>query len=264
MKKLKSILLISLLVSLLTISACVPATPGLDIHGYQFQQIPGHELRIPMAGAGVNAHWVRDNGYNSYPNLLTNFVATLGDTGWTHVNNVRLPAEWNFSYVPRTPSHPCSGLSWQFDLEDSDLVILPCQYFGHVFGLTVIPLAADAQAMPATFTAIGEGINGTYGTPMVEFFDEYGRQVATVYATSVNTTAAGPTLTGTTPYLPYNSCYVLIVSSVLADGTYDVGGVSTLVVSNGAELPRCLSLLLHLIRIPVSPTHTTYNWYVLT
>lgn len=237
MNKFKSILLIPLLVSLLATTSCIPAPPGLDIHGYQFQRIGVHEIRVSMAGSGVNAHWVRDTGYNSYTNLLTNFTAYLGSEGWVHVNDVRLPAQWGFAYVPRGASHPCTGLTWLFDLDVNDIVVLPCQYLGHVFGMSVEPTTADAQAMPAMFTAVGQGIDGTYGMPMVEFFDEYGRQVATVYASSVGTTTEGPTLTGAMPYLPYNSVYVVMVSSVLSDGTYDVGGVSSLVVNNGAELP---------------------------
>ena len=96
MNKFKSILPGLLFAALISLTACQPAAPGLDIHGYQFQLIPGHELRIPLAQSRVNANHIHDNGYNSYPNLLTSFQAELDNNGWVHVNDVRLPAQWVF------------------------------------------------------------------------------------------------------------------------------------------------------------------------
>lgn len=233
----KTILLNTLIASMMSITACQPAPPGLDIHGYQFQLIPGHELRIPLAQARVNANHIHDNGYNSYPNLLTSFQAELDNNGWAHVNGVRLPAQWGFRYVVGYAPTPCNGLSWVFDVDTDDVVVLPCQYFGHIRPLSVSPVTADAQSMPSSFTASGEGIDGTYGMPLVEFFDEYGRLRGSLQANSVGTDSQGPMMTGNMPYLPYTCSYGVIVYSVLSDGTYDVVGVTSMEVTNGQELP---------------------------
>ena len=92
--------------------------------------------------------------------------------------------------------------------------------------------------MPPSFTISGDGIDGTYGMPLVEFYDEYGTLMASMLATSVGTDDQGISwLTCSAPYLPYSCTYSIGVSNLLSDGSFDLVGVSSVDVINGQELP---------------------------
>jgi len=104
-----------------------------------------------------------------------------------------------------------------------------------------VPATADAQAMPSSFTISGDGIDGTYGMPLVDFYDEYGDLMASISATDLGIDGQGTTwLSSNPPYLTYNGTYFAVVSNVLADGSFDIVGVATVDVINGQDLPPLL------------------------
>jgi hypothetical protein len=74
--------------------------------------------------------------------------------------------------------------------------------------------------------------------PQVDFYDEYGRLIASTFATSLGTDGQGSTwFAGDMPSLPYTCTYTVVVSNILSDGSRDIEGIATIDVINGQELP---------------------------
>jgi hypothetical protein len=206
----------------------------MDLYAYQFKQVTLiTQTRLPLSFVGIQGQFVRDIGYNNYPNMGTSFLITLNGEGRGHVDNTRLPAQWNFTFL----SGPCINQTYAEIVDVNDTAVLACQVGPHIHPFSFNPATADALAMPSSFTTSGEGIDGTYGMPMLEFYDEYGRLVATTFATSVGTDGQVTWLTGDMPSLLYTCSYVVGVSNVLSDGSFELLGATSVDVINGQELP---------------------------
>jgi len=237
----KSIRLFVLIVSVVAMAGCVPAPPGMDIYALQTHQVtPFTTTGVPLGFRGIHGDWVSDIGYNSNAaNLGTSFSIVLNGGGRGHIDNTRLPATWDFTFLfPTVCLHPVIREQVEMHDEHGGFALLQCERIDgiHPFGFS--PDTADAQGMPASFGASGEGIDGTYGMPTVDFYDEYGRWVASKFATSVGTDGQGNTwLTGDMPSLPYSCVYTVAVNNILSDGSPNIIGVATLYVINGQDLP---------------------------
>lgn len=97
------------------------------------------------------------------------------------------------------------------------------------FALSATPSGADLNAPPSTVDITGpSNIDGTYGMPLVEYFDSYGYYIGSVYATS---TSGGTWLRAPTPDLSsvYSGNYQVRVTNIRSDGEYlDIVGSATL------------------------------------
>jgi hypothetical protein len=97
------------------------------------------------------------------------------------------------------------------------------------FSLTANPSGLDLNAPPSSTTISGQGIDGTYGMPTVEYFDGSGFFIGSVTATSV--AGDGSWLTAPFPDLSqaYSGTFQLQVSNMSSSGYYlDVVGTATL------------------------------------
>jgi hypothetical protein len=237
----RSTLLIILAISVIAIPGCVPAPPGMDLYALQTHQVtPFTKTGVPLGFRSIEADWVSDIGYNANgPNEGTHFLITLNGGGRAHVNNTRLPATWDFSFLfPTVCVHPRIREAIEMHDPNGGFALLECERIDGIHPFGFAPDTADAQAMPASFEASGEGIDGTYGMPRVDFYDEYGRLVVSTYATYVGSDGAGSTwLGGGMPSLQYSCTYTVAVNNVLSDGSTDIVGVATVYVINGLELP---------------------------
>jgi hypothetical protein len=97
------------------------------------------------------------------------------------------------------------------------------------FSLTANPSGADLNAPPPSVTVTGPGgMDGTYGMPLVEYFDSSGYYIGSVHATA---TSGGTWLTAPTPDLSsvYSGTYEVKVTNLRSDGEYlDIVGSATL------------------------------------
>lgn len=107
--------------------------------------------------------------------------------------------------------------------------------YGNSGDFTSSPNSIDLQSPPTTFTVTGDGLDTTYGMPVVEFFDWSGSMVGSATATSVN----GTTLTATTPNLwnAYSGYWVIAVFNQTSSGLVYLG--SGEVEATGRDYQYC-------------------------
>lgn len=100
------------------------------------------------------------------------------------------------------------------------------------------PLSINLAALPATVTLTGEGIDTTYGMPLVQYYDSTGNLVGSTMATTV--ASDNTWIQGNTPDLSgaYNGDASIQISNKLEDGTwsYPVGS-APVTVFGGADPP---------------------------
>lgn len=97
------------------------------------------------------------------------------------------------------------------------------------FFLTANPSGADLNTPPSSTTISGQGMDGTYGMPTIEYFDGSGFFIGSVTATSV--AGDGSWLTAPLPDLSqaYSGNYQLKVVNMRSSGYYlDTVGTTTL------------------------------------
>lgn len=86
--------------------------------------------------------------------------------------------------------------------------------------LTANPSSVYLPTPPATVTITGQGFDMTYGAPRIEYFDNSGYLIASVYATSV--TSDGTSLEASVPELSnvYSGTYQVKVTNKTSSGYY--------------------------------------------
>jgi hypothetical protein len=97
------------------------------------------------------------------------------------------------------------------------------------FSLTASPSTANLNALPPSITISGQAMDGTYGMPLVEYFDGSGYLVGSAVATAV--AGDGTWLTTATPDLSwvYSGTYQVRVTNIRSDGWYlNIVGTATL------------------------------------
>jgi hypothetical protein len=113
-------------------------------------------------------------------------------------------------YVPRrcAPSN-CSGIYWD-------------QIFNS-FTFNASPSSIDLQSPPSSITfSNGGGIDTTYGSPQVAYFDDYGGYIGEGSVTG----SGSDWVTATTPDLSnaYSGSYTVQISNKQADGSWAITG----------------------------------------
>ena len=102
---------------------------------------------------------------------------------------------------------------------------------GNFFGLALSasPEWVDLNAPPYSITITGQAMDGTYGMPMVEYFDGSGYLLGYTYASAV--AGDGTWLTAPTPdlSLAYSGTFEIRVTNLRSDGEYlDIVGTATM------------------------------------
>jgi hypothetical protein len=187
------------------------------------------EAYVQLVGGGfffnnlttVRGNWQFDNG------------AALGNTrtfqeccGPRSIPDGRVPARWTITAgVPGE----CIGqlTNPNVDITANDSVTAKCLIPGIIFPFIMSPGSVDLQAPPGSMEMSGSGLETAYGMPRIEYRDPYtGALVAVTTATEVR---KGSSLTMTTPDLSavYSGTYNVVVSNVLADGSFEIVGGAT-------------------------------------
>jgi hypothetical protein len=99
-----------------------------------------------------------------------------------------------------------------------DVFVVRRRFFG--FFLTANPSSADLNAPPASVTISGQGMDGTYAMPKVEYFDGEGYFIGAVIATAI--ASDGSWLQAPVPDLSYvySGTYTIRVTNMSSEGFY--------------------------------------------
>lgn len=185
----------------------------------------------PDPGVQVTGNWQGDNGLGSPCGSKITFSVSTDSEGKAKDCDWRVPAVWNFA---RSGGH--CGIIFNIiqAVSCGQEAPLVCNQVGTVFSMS--PNAIDVNAPPATATLTGQGLDATYGMPIVEFYDEYGSylDVTTASAVSADGTwleASVPNLTGA-----YSGTYTVVIVNQTPDGTRNVVGTATVWVY-GNDMP---------------------------
>lgn len=109
----------------------------------------------------------------------------------------------------------------------SSIVVAQGSFFG--FTLTAAPSSIDLNAAPSSVTISGQAFDGTYGMPMVEYFDTSGYLIGSATATAV--AGDGSWVVATAPDLSvaYSGTFQIQVTNMRSDGEYlDIVGTATM------------------------------------
>jgi hypothetical protein len=117
-------------------------------------------------------------------------------------------------------------------------ITLVCE--ARFFRYTASPDTIDALNPPATVAINGDGINTTYGTPMVAFYDEFGGVAAWVPASQIiwrKGTARGVMVSIPQLNLVYDGMYTVVVHNIRSDGSWEAVGATPVTVFGNPPPP---------------------------
>jgi len=117
----------------------------------------------------------------------------------------------------------CFGRESEADVHAGDFIGFVCEH--HFRQFFISPESINVNAPPATIELTGDGMNTTYGMPVVKWADSWtGQIIATTTAWSVS--PDGTWLQAPTPYLAsqYSGQYVVFVFNVMPDGSLQETG----------------------------------------
>lgn len=227
MKKL-TLLFITLTIAYVSLgSDCNPPPPqnrSFSIHTLDdTSTFIGRQI-LDHPGADVQGFWINDNG--TAMGATRNFRVLTNGTGRYAISDGRVPARWNFAIFngPGANRSFCAGLSFNDDVTPGKEQLLVCHIPTGPFGIA--PSDIDLQSPPSSFTITGEGIDATYGMPLIDYYDQSGTLVAETTATSVG--SDGTCLQANTPNLSavYSGTYIVVVRTASYDGSYELVGTA--------------------------------------
>lgn len=225
MKKLTYLLLIIALACLSMGSDCdgppPPPATGFSIHTQNSIDGPmTGRMTVDFGGVDTAGNVINDNG-TAHGNT-THFREFTDPRGFYKVNDGRVPARWHFAEF----SGPCRNKSVNDDVTAGKVQDLICILPNLPFGFSASPTAVDLQSPPASFTITGQGIDATYGMPLIEYYNVGGILVAQVVAASV--ASDGTWLQANTPDLSsvFTGSYVIAVRNRTWEGLYEFAGTA--------------------------------------
>ncbi|HKA19104.1 MAG TPA: hypothetical protein VKN18_12510 [Blastocatellia bacterium] len=183
----------------------------------------------------VIGNWQGDNGFGSICGSQQTLNITTGSDGTKRISDGRVPAVWIFT---RSGGHTGCGTIFNIlrAISCAQTTTLECTLTGSNFGIS--PASIDVNAPPATALLSGQGLNTTYGTPTVEFYDEYGSYLDGRVANTVS--SDGTWLEATMPGLSgaYSGTYTIVILNATSDGSREVVGIATVwIYGNDAPVP---------------------------
>jgi hypothetical protein len=114
---------------------------------------------------------------------------------------------------------PFPGITYKTDCQGTCAARLFQHQFFHFF-LTANPSGVDLNALPASITISGQAMDATYGMPRVDYYDDDGYLVGSVYATQAS--GDGSWLVAPTPDLSqaWSGNYQVRVTNMTWEGRY--------------------------------------------
>lgn len=187
-------------------------------------------------GVGIIGNWVAD------------LPGAAGDpSSWTKISNPqglisvvggRAPATWKGTWVSDIGlGDACNGFSAQGPVAVGKISHITCEPPSSVpqviaSPFTLSPNPINTTAPPSSVTVTGEGLNTTYGLPLIQYYDLNGNLVAQENATSVSSPTAMVVSGGGISHLPVGT-YAGYVSNAGPNGTWNYVGTGSLQVADG-------------------------------
>jgi hypothetical protein len=162
-------------------------------------------------------------------------VARTDSNGTYQVANAAIGCQWN---VQRTPTADCplgtTGIV--FISASGQLVHLPSCKSIRTFLATPDEIDLTSGPPPATFDITGDGMDATYATPIVRFYDQ--SQTLWLEVTAVGTSADGTWLRVPSYQINFpDGTYAAVIYSMQADGTWNAVGGADISVFNPPPPP---------------------------
>jgi len=202
-----------------------PPTPptGFNVRTFDQDFVNGIPTTppIPSPGIGFNGNFAFQLGPTT--GTLENCAGTTDVSGFFPCPDRKTPAAWVFNIL----SGFCFGQTTEGDIFAGDLVGLNCEH--HFRQFFISPETLDVNAPPPTFEFTGDGMNSTYGMPVIKWVDgATGAIIATTTASAIS--PDGTWLQAPMPYLglPYSGQYAAFVFNVMPDGSLEETGGDTI------------------------------------
>lgn len=178
-------------------------------------------------------------GSGNFGSMNTFNLTTFG-AGFTQAPNTRVPGTWRMTYGPQ-PGMPslCLGyLTTDRNVSLGSMETLPCM--PRFFSFTASPDTIDATNPPATVMFSGKGIDSLYGTPMLAFYNEFGRIAVTTPADEMlygggqtsGVLVSVPDLT-----LAYDGTYTVALHNINQDGSWELIGAAPITIYGNPAPP---------------------------
>jgi hypothetical protein len=164
---------------------------------------------------------------------IPQFVQTDAN-GLYRVNNAAVGCQWNVQRA-RSAACPFGVFSVAFIVASGQIVQLPC---GRTRTFIADPSDIDLSAgpPPATFTITGDGMDATYATPIIRFYDQ--NQTVWLEVNAVGTSPDGTWLQVPSSQINFpDGSYAAVIYSMQADGTWAAVGGADISVFNPPPPP---------------------------
>lgn len=178
----------------------------------------------PSGGSGCNYHYCCVNGIFGTP-----FLA-IYQNGSTYRGSIGING---------VGTYPMPGGSCPYQGGCAPLCNSVLIHYGFNFNytLTAEPGSIDLQSPPKGIVISGQGIDSTYGPPMVEYFDSHGYLISSVAATEVGKGGSWGYVDVPDLSSVYSGTYQIRVTNMTASGYYlNIVGTAT-VTAWGRDMP---------------------------
>ena len=161
-------------------------------------------------------------------------VVRTDSHGVFQVNNAAIGCQWN---IGRTPTAGCPlGTFVSVFMQNGEIVHLFSCAKAHTFLANPNEIDLTAGPPPATFDITGDGMDATYATPIVRFYDQ--NLTLWLEVTAVGTSADGTWLQVPSYQINFpDGMYAAVVYSMQADGTWNAVGGADITVFNPPPPP---------------------------
>lgn len=209
---------------------------GFKLSTYAYSPIDT-TVYIPTAG-NVQGQFISANG--STTGTISSFNNDFGGVGLLVVTGGKVPGLWQFRLAPNfVPGSLCLAptiTNYNMSLNDEKPLFCP----GRFGGFTADPASINALTPPASVTFNGKGIDNSYGSPALAFYDEFGYVVASTQASQ--SLWNGASISGIVVDLPnisqvYDGTYTVVVHNINADGSWEVIGAAPITIYGNPPPP---------------------------
>jgi hypothetical protein len=215
------------------------ASTGSRLDQLNDVQVNGRLAPTPVAT--VNSYdWsviTNDSGFGSITPL--NCASCQSVNNFPITMSVWMGPHYKCSSPPGPPSSQSTTTSAPWTVRGGDV---PVYCAGYPMA-DASPNQVITSSLPSSITLTGENLSTSYGTPRVQWYDEYGYVVADQYASSYS--GDGTSLSINTPASAstfYNGTYAILVLPKQPDGTYwSQAGAAVTVSGNPSLTPLSIS-----------------------
>lgn len=192
---------------------------------------------VPTAG-NIQGVFVSANGTTT--GTLESFNRDFGGVGLLVVTGAKVPGLWQFRLGPNfVPGSLClQPTITNFNMSLNDQKQLRCP--GLFLGFTSDPGSINALNPPASIMFTGKGLDNSYGSPALAFYNEFGYVVASTQVSQLFWDGASISgIVVDTPNISqvYDGTYTVVVHNISANGSWEVIGAAPITIYGNPPPP---------------------------